>query len=327
MNATLRVLIVGYGPLGMALTSGVLSCPQYAEIVGIFPWSSLTSERFTRHETSENNFRWFLRRNNLPVISADSVNGFRFTRLLAELQPDVVLVGCWGEILKPHLLSMEKIRFINCHPSLLPKHRGANPYTAVLLAGEAETGITFHKIDENIDTGPILLQRSLEIAASETGFSLRERLSTLAEEMTPELLKKIYENSLIESPQAGDASYDRLDPDKIGWLDWNQTPDELERQLRALYPWYDPKSIMDGKPVIFEYGHIQASTASTYTDQDYSPGTILKINRDGVLVATTDTARPLHLNRPSFIHAPALLKPLLNRLHLRAGKRFTSRLP
>jgi methionyl-tRNA formyltransferase len=319
----IRVLIVGYGPMGLALTRGTRSVPDIAEIVGVFPWSSHPQERFLTQEPSENSFRWYLKHYHLPLVEAHSVNDYRFTRTLTRLQPDVVMVGSWGEIFKPHVLEIPGIRFINCHPSLLPMHRGANPYTAALLAGDAETGVTFHLMDPGIDTGPILLQGCLPIQPQDTGDSLRRRSAELAESMVPGLLQQVLEDRLSPVPQPDGGSYEKFD-DEIGWVSWGDPPEEIQRKIRALYPWFDNWTRLDQHRVRFRYGRL-IPRPKHLPSTDTGPGVVLERQAKGVLVSTMDPQQALLLDHLDFTDFPAILTPLLTRLWLKPGKRFSDR--
>lgn len=316
----MNVFVLGYGPMGLALTRGVLACPDIARIVGVFPWSRHAQERNLAQEQSENHFRWFVQRQGLPIVQAPGVNHYRFIQLLSELQPDIVLVGSWGEIFKSHVLALPGIDFINCHPSCLPKHRGANPYIGAILAGDTHSGITFHRIDEGIDTGPILLQAQLALTPYETGESLRNRCAALAEETVPELLRQISEKTLNPQPQTGEGGYDKISPD-LGWIDWQAPPDAIERKIRALYPWFDNLALLGRHTIGFGFGRLVANSNAM---QDIIPGSIIRQASEGIYVTTMDPAWHLLLEKPSIYGVPRLLSPLFARMLLRPMRRFTA---
>ncbi len=317
----IRVLVLGYGPMGLALTQGILEHPQLATLVGVFPWSLHPDERYYARESSEQAFRWFLQKHHLPVIQAPSVNHFEFIRQLEQLQPDLVLVGSWGEIIQPHVLAIPEIQFINCHPSLLPYHRGANPYTAVLLANESQTGITYHLMDQGIDTGPILLQRAYAIETIDTGGSLRDKAAREARLSVKELLEQWASDTLILTQQPpGSGSYDRL-PHNLGELNWGMDPGDMDRYLRALYPWFPIRGCIKGRLFEFASGRL---THTKSRDSLKASGTVLAQSFHHIRVATCDPDYQVQLNLPRLCCKPASLSRLLASFLLRRGQQFSS---
>ncbi len=128
--------------------------------------------------------------------------------------PDLILVAAFGQILKPRLLEIPRLGCVNLHPSLLPAYRGPNPFYWVLRQGERTTGVTFHRIDAGIDTGPILVQRELEILPGERERSLERRATELAVALLPELIAGLRAGTLEARPQPADgASYFASPPD------------------------------------------------------------------------------------------------------------------
>lgn len=320
----IRVLLVGYGPTGLALAKGVLAVPGLAEIVGVVFWTGDGAQGALHlYESEEKGFQWFVRQQGLPVVKVKSVNRYQFTDILSRLQPDVVLVGSWGEIFKSHVLETSDVRFINCHPSLLPMHRGPNPYIAAILAGDTHSGVTFHLMDAGIDTGPILMQEAVALAPTETGESLRRRLSALAQSMVPHLVRGLAHRSLTPVPQPPGGSYDRIDED-IGWLCWHDSPEMLDRKIRALYPWYYKCFSVGGQVVQFDLGTLVDYPASA-GNGPVEPGTLLAWRKRGFVVSTVDPAKALYVRDPVIGGLPRVLNPVLRHIWLRPGVRFAGR--
>lgn len=318
----IRVVILGYGPMGLALARGVLAGPELATIVGVYPWSFHPTEAAYAQERSEHRFRQFIQQHRLPLIEAGSVNAFGFTETLLALQPDLVLVGSWGEIFKSHVLQLPGIRFLNCHPSLLPLHRGPNPYVAALLAGDATTGVTFHVMDEGIDTGPIVMQAQLAIYPHDTGESLRERCAQLTEQIIPLLLQAFEQNVLTQVPQPQEGLYDRFDV-SMCHLPWREPPEAIERRIRALYPWYETTATLGRFTVKFHFGRMR-TYPSSFPPPPAEPGIILRASLKDIWVSTTDPRHGLCLEHPRIHEVPRLLSPLLVKFLLRPGQRFDS---
>ncbi len=322
----LRVVILGYGPLGLALARGTLKS-DCATLAGVFPWSYVPTESHFLQEVTEAQFRRFLEQQHIPMIKAKGANHYQFIRALKTLKPDVVLVGSWGEILKPHVLETPNIRFINCHPALLPHHRGPNPYSAVLLANESYSGVTFHEIEQGIDTGAIYLQASLPINPLETGLSLRERCASLAESCVPKLLMGLNDQSMEPYPQPEGGSYDKL-PEAIGFIDWHAEPESIAHKIRALYPWFLNYSFIGPHQISFQFGKAVSVKDFHKPLKPSLPGTILHRHHHRLWVSTQDPETLIMLEHP-FIEGHSwvynwLLKPFI----LKPGIPFTQdRLP
>lgn len=316
---------MGYGPMGLALTRGVLSRPDVAQLVGVAPWQfseqSNLLARLGLLSGSSDTLVAFLQHHAVPIVPVRSVHHFKFVKQLVALQPDVVLVGSWGEILKPHVLNLDGIRFINCHPSLLPRHRGPNPYTAAILQGEAQTGITFHEIDAGIDTGPILLQADLAIQPTDTGGDLRQRCAALAQAQCALLLEQLHAGACRPQPQDPEqATYDRIRPE-IAWIHWEADMAALDCQMRGLYPWFEPVAQCRTYQVAFQRGRLLPLPAGTTAPK--LPGTILTCSKRRLLAATSHPGMALELERPRLVGLPCGLGTVLRPFLLRPGNRFT----
>jgi methionyl-tRNA formyltransferase len=157
---------------------------------------------------------------------------------LAALDPEVIVVMAYGQILRKDILTLASKAIINLHASLLPKYRGAACIQAAIDAGEAETGITSLHVIRELDAGDVILARRIPIAKGETGGSLHDRLADLAAEVLAETLTKISDGSAPRTPQdPALASYvPKLERDD-GRIDWTQPASALERRIRAYDPW------------------------------------------------------------------------------------------
>jgi methionyl-tRNA formyltransferase len=157
---------------------------------------------------------------------------------ISPLRPDLIVVAAYGQILPRALLEMPTVACINLHASLLPRHRGAAPVQASILAGDAVSGITVMYLAEGLDTGDILLQRELPIRHRETGGSLHDRLATLAAEALESALELLIRGEAPRIPQPEDqATYaGKLDRDS-GLVHWNESCWQIDRLVRAMNPW------------------------------------------------------------------------------------------
>jgi methionyl-tRNA formyltransferase len=172
----------------------------------------------------------------IPVLQPEKIGDA--AAALAELDPEVLVVMAYGQILRKNILTLASKAIINLHASLLPKYRGAACIQAAIDAGDAETGITSMHVVRELDAGDMILSKSIPIAAADTGGVLHDRLADLAADVLSETLAKLADGSAPRIPQdPARVSYiPKLDRDD-GRIDWNMPAAALERRIRAYDPW------------------------------------------------------------------------------------------
>ena len=233
----LRVVIIGYGEMFNNLIAGTLDAN--CEIVGVFRAEMKKYNPIIRKlkdiffPSLDYNY---IKSYNLPEIHARGVNTERFKKSLLKLNPDIILIGSWGEKISKDIYNLPKIATINAHPSLLPKYRGPNPYFWVIRNQEQSSGITFHLVDENFDTGAILAQEEIKIYPSDTGKSLKEKTVLTARGVVCELLKDLNEDIIIPLTQIEEKSSYYSYPSDYE-LDFSKSAQENAALIRAIYPW------------------------------------------------------------------------------------------
>ena len=154
------------------------------------------------------------------------------------LAPDVIAVMAYGQILSRDVLEIPMIACLNLHASLLPRWRGAAPIQGAIAAGDRKTGITVMYMDEGLDTGDILLQRTVDISQTETGASLHDRLAEMAPEALLESLRLCAEGNAPRIPQDKTlATYAPKLNRESGRINWNEPAETIERKIRAYNPW------------------------------------------------------------------------------------------
>jgi methionyl-tRNA formyltransferase len=160
------------------------------------------------------------------------------TAELVALEPEILVVMAYGQILRADILNLASMAIINLHASLLPKYRGAACIQAAIDAGDCETGITAMHVVRELDAGDVILSKSIPIAPDETGGRLHDRLAELAPAVLAETLEKLAAGTAPRVPQdAAASSYiSKLERDD-GRLDWSQGAAAIERRIRAYDPW------------------------------------------------------------------------------------------
>lgn len=157
---------------------------------------------------------------------------------LVKWNPDVIVVVAFGQILKRNVLDLPKYGCVNIHGSLLPRWRGAAPIQRAILNGDDHTGITIMKMDEGVDTGPIITQERINISLADTSESLGKKLSEIGSNLLVSVLPD-YVQGIIEpvsQPNEG-ITYAPIIKKEEGLLDFTKSANELIRQIRAFFPW------------------------------------------------------------------------------------------
>jgi methionyl-tRNA formyltransferase len=175
------------------------------------------------------------------------------------LEPTVVILAAFGLLLPPPFLFDPPFGAINIHPSLLPKYRGAAPVAGAILEGAMETGTSIIRMDEGLDTGPLLSQRKVALQGNETSEKLTRQLFSLGAEMLKELLPKLIREGVMEEPQneKGASFYGRWSK-KDGTINWQESAEIIERKVRAFDQW--PGASTQWKGLKLEILEAQVST-------------------------------------------------------------------
>ena len=196
----------------------------------------------------------------------------------------MIVVAAFGQILPKSVLSLPKYGCINVHASLLPAYRGAAPIQWAILDGQEKTGVTIMYMNEGLDTGDILLQKAIPIAADETGGSLHDKLSVLGAEALCEALPKIIDGSLKAVPQGEMTTpYAKQLSKEIGKLDFSRPAEELERYVRGLNPWPGTYTFLSGKLL-----KIWKADVTELPADAGEPGTITDITAEAFTFVTAE---------------------------------------
>jgi methionyl-tRNA formyltransferase len=212
----------------------------------------------------------------------------RDAAVLAELEAvaaELIILADYGRIIPAAILDLPRHGALNIHPSLLPRHRGAAPVVGAILAGDETTGVTVMRMDEGLDTGPIVAQRHVPLDGGEVAPELEARLAELGAELLVARLPAWLDGSLKArpQPQAG-ASLTRLLRREDGRLDPQRSAAELERQVRAYQPW--PGSFLemgDVRVKVWQAAVLEQSIAVPPGDLVLAEGTLALGTVDGVL--------------------------------------------
>ena len=230
----MRVLFIGTGEIGLPALRWLLKSEH--ELVGVVTQPDKPVGRAQRIEAPP--IKAALGDRELPILQPARIKSADAVAEIRALAPDVIVVMAYGQILPRSVLEIPPIACLNLHASLLPRHRGAAPIQAAIVAGERETGISVMYMDEGLDTGDVLLQRPLGIAPNETGGSLHDRLAEIAPAALEEALELLQAGKAPRIPQeAAAATYAPKLEREHGRVDWSEPAALIERKIRAFNPW------------------------------------------------------------------------------------------
>jgi methionyl-tRNA formyltransferase len=250
-----RIVLAGYGHLHWATIKATLEAHQQGLITlcAVYQWPRL-NEALQQEESLI--LSQLLGHTEIPILfpqGGSLQNAQETQRLLQHLTPDVLVVASWGEIFKSTWLNgLADIQIWNLHPSLLPAHRGPNPYAAAILAGETQSGITLHQLVSEVDAGDIIAQWPVPLSPEETSISLREHIAYAAYQ----LMQQLWE---FQAREGGQSSIHKLSnpQSEIGaslhrhhlvgqtLLNWASPLPVLYRQSRACVAWALPRLLLN----------------------------------------------------------------------------------
>lgn len=219
----------------------------------------------------------------MPVLQPTRASDPQFVAELKSLDPHVIVVAAYGQLLRRALLALPPLGCVNVHASLLPKYRGAAPVNWALIRGERVTGVSIMLMDETLDTGPILLQSELAVEPSDDAGTLQERLATCGAETLLRALDGLEAGVLRPTPQDhGLATYAPKLRKEDGIVAWGRSADDLANLIRGVTPWPGAVTTHRGEPL-----RIWRATP-TATSGSGKPGRVAAVDALGIRVETGD---------------------------------------
>ncbi|MGB8507139.1 MAG: methionyl-tRNA formyltransferase [Pyrinomonadaceae bacterium] len=221
----------------------------------------------------------------IPVHQPSKIRTDEALALFASHRADAAVVVAYGRILPSTFLSTPPLGCLNVHFSLLPKYRGAAPVNWAIARGERETGVTTMRIDEGLDTGPLLLQRATPIGEDETAPQLLERLSLMGAELLSETLARLDE--IEPRPQRDqDATHAPILRREDGLIDWTRDAFEIARRVRGFQPWPNVYSSHNGRRfVIRRAAPLESHAVLSGVESEGESGKIVEASGDDFVIA------------------------------------------
>lgn len=217
----------------------------------------------------------------IPVFQPVKIKSPEAVETLRGFEADIFVVAAFGQILSEEILNMPPYGSVNIHASLLPKYRGAAPIQWAILNGEEETGVTIMQMDAGLDTGDMLLKRTVPIEPKETGESLHDKLAKVGAELIVEALPLIEALKVTAvKQQEEDSCYAKMLTKSLGHIEWQRDAVAIERLVRGMNSWPSAYTHYKGKVLkIWESDIIKEMP-------DGEPGTVSRVEKDAVVVNT-----------------------------------------
>lgn len=224
----------------------------------------------------------FALEHNLTILQPQKIRNDEAKALFASHDADIAVVVAYGKILPPEFLGAPKRGCINVHFSLLPQYRGAAPVNWAIVNGEHQTGVTTMQIVEELDAGPVLLQKATNIGESETAPELMIRLADMGAELISETLANL--SDLKPKPQDdSEASFAPMLKREDGLIDWSLDAFAVERRVRGFQPWPATHTTYSSHRLI-----VWAAVSEWIEQLKFPPGQIIEASRDRLIVACGD---------------------------------------
>jgi methionyl-tRNA formyltransferase len=270
----MRIVFIGTGEIGVPALRALLKSEH--QVVGVVTQPDKPVGRAQSIEPPP--IKKILTTIQMPLLQPARIKDRQATEQIRALKPDVIVVMAYAQILPRGVLEIPKIACLNLHASLLPRWRGAAPIQAAIAAGDSKTGITIMYMDEGLDTGDVLLQRTIDILPSDTGGSLHDRLASLAPEALLESLDLLAKERAPRTPQDNRfATYAPKLRREEGKIDWSASAEAIERRIRAFNPWPGAFIKFDGRNLKIFSAIVVAA--------DGSPGEILRSDKELMIAA------------------------------------------
>ncbi len=274
----MRIVFIGTGEIGVPTLRALLDSEHEVVAIVTQPDKPVGREQHIEPPPIKKALIGRARPPGAPIFQPGRIKDPQTIEEIRRLTPDVVLVVAYGQILPRDVLEIPRLACLNLHASLLPRWRGAAPVQAAIAAGDCETGITVMYMDEGLDTGDILSQRSVEILPNDTGGSLHDRLAQIAPEALLESLRLVAARNAPRIPQDNArATYARKLKREHGLIDWSESAEAIERKIRAYNPW--PGAFMK-----LDRQNLKVFSASV-VDLNGQPGEILRSDKDLIVAA------------------------------------------
>jgi len=274
----LRIIFMGTPELAAASLSALLREPAF-QILAVVTQPDRPKGRDLKLQPSP--VKLLAQTAGLPILQPAKAREEIFLAELRALQPELIAVAAFGQILPLSILELPRLGCLNVHTSLLPKYRGASPIQSAILHGETETGVTIMKMDVGLDTGDILTQRATPIRDDDTATTLHDRLARLGAELLVQTILDYAAGKILLQPQAHElATHVAKIKKEDGRIVWAQSAQTIGNRIRAFTPWPGAFTVLPAPPQPLLLKIWQAEILP----QHGASGEVLSADKSGIVI-------------------------------------------
>jgi methionyl-tRNA formyltransferase len=276
--SALRIIFMGTPELAAVSLRRLIACPEF-QLLAVVTQPDQPKGRGLKLQPSA--VKEVALKENLPVLQPRRAREETFIRELAALQPELIAVAAYGQILPRAILDLPRLGCLNVHTSLLPKYRGAAPIQHALLNGDPETGVTIMKMDVGLDTGDILTQERAPIDASDNAQTLHDRLANIGAELLARTIPDFVSGSIQPRPQPAEGvTHAPKIKKQDGQIHWTQPAQIIRNRIRAMVPWPGAFTHLPAEP----QPHLLKVWDAQVVERAGEPGAILEADKGGIVI-------------------------------------------
>jgi methionyl-tRNA formyltransferase len=284
----MRVIFMGTPELARASLQALLEAPECQIIAVVTQPDRPKGRQLKLHPSPVKELALSV---GLSVLQPQRTRDEHFIQQVRSLNPDLIAVTAYGQILPKALLDVPRFGCLNVHTSLLPKFRGAAPIQWALLNDETQTGVTIMRMDPGLDTGDILAQQTTPIEPSDDAQTLHDRLASLGANLLVRTIPQYTAGKLQPRPQPSEGvTYAPKVKKSDGQLDWTQPARALWNRVRGLVPWPGAFTFLPGTP----QRHLLKIWKAEPTELKGAPGEVLQAGKSGILIGCASGSLRLH---------------------------------
>jgi methionyl-tRNA formyltransferase len=277
--AALRVLFMGTAELSCDSLRALIASP-HSQVIAVVTQPDRPKGRELKLQPSP--VKALALQAGLPVLQPERARDEAFLGTLRDLQPDLIAVAAYGQILPQSILDLPRYGCLNVHTSLLPRYRGAAPIQWAILRGEAETGVTIMRMNAGLDTGDILTQATTPISPKDNSETLHDRLALMGAELLVWTIPDYVAGKLNPRPQTFEgATFAPKIKKQDGHIDWKLPALTLWNRVRGLVPWPGAFSYLPDQAV----PHLLKIWQAEVVERAGEPGEVLQADKTGIVVA------------------------------------------
>jgi len=280
--SALRIIFMGTPELAATSLAALLREPTF-QIIAAVTQPDRPKGRDLKLQTSP--VKELALKAGIPVLQPAKAREESFLAELRILQPDLIAVAAFGQILPKNILELPRLGCLNVHTSLLPKYRGASPIQSAILNGDTETGVTIMKMDIGLDTGDILTQCRTAISDADNAATLHDRLAQLGGELLSSTIRDYAAGKITPQPQPHElATHVAKIRKEDGRIDWAQSARTIWNRIRAFTPWPGAYTFLphETKPVLLKIWQADV------LDESGEYGVILRADKNGIVIGCRD---------------------------------------